>query len=592
MSDLHDSSDDLLGQCVEHRRAGRRDAARAACERVLARDAQHAQALHYRGVLAMDDGELVHAAQWLDAAIRLQPRDAALHSHRGVVAARAGQHGEAAAYYRAALALAPDFADAHNNLGNALAALGELDAAGRHYARALELAPDFADAATNLARLHEAAGRIDEALAWYRRAHQLADDDTRPIVLAGRLLKRIERLDEAAACFEYVLEREPQHLFALSELAWIRDAQHRFDEAVALYQRALALAPQRAGLVNNLAFALTALARYDEAQEGYQRALQLDPALPEASFQLGMLLLRRGDMARGWPLFESRKRTAVGAPNYRQWPAAQWQGEPLAGKRLLLVREQGVGDQIQFIRYAAVLHAMGAEVDVWVAPELAPLCQRAPGVARALEAAPDDAQWARYDYWCDMMSVPLHLHLDGHTPPATVPYLFATHEANVRHLCAAATRSIGLVWAGNPRHVFDAFRSLPLATLAPLAACEGIAWFSLQKGAAAEQLAPLAARWPIHACGESLGDFSATAALVASLDLVITVDTSVAHLAGALGKPVWVLLAAQPDWRWGLGRAHSPWYPTARLFRQTTLGDWSNVVDELVAALGGPATPT
>ncbi len=342
--------------------------------------------------------------------------------------------------------------------------------------------------------------------------------------------------------------------------------------------------------MNNLAFAFTALARYDEAEVHYRRALEMNPGLPESQFQLGMLLLRRGDYDAGWPLFENRKLTSTAKANYRKLPCAEWQGEPLAGKRVLIAREQGVGDQIQFVRYAGPMAAMGAQVDAWVAPELASLVATVPGVSRVLDAAPnEEAIAASYDYWCDVMSLPLNF--PGQPIYAATPYMHAdatqadAWRERLATLAQGARRRIGLVWAGNPRHHFDAFRSVPLTTLLPLAALDGNAWFAIQKGPGATQLAEVAGRWPLHAVGDELHDFAGTAALIENLDLVITVDTSVAHLAGALGKPVWVLLAAQPDWRWGAGREDSVWYPSARVFRQTTLGDWSGVVAALRTAL-------
>jgi hypothetical protein len=254
-----------------------------------------------------------------------------------------------------------------------------------------------------------------------------------------------------------------------------------------------------------------------------------------------------------------------------------------------------VGDQIQFVRYAGLLAQMGAEVDAWVAPELASLAATVPGVARVLDAEPADEVVASvYDYWCDVMSLPLKF--PGQPVYCPSPYMHADKvratawRARVNALAGAARRRIGLVWAGNPRHYFDSVRSVPLAALEPLCALVGNAWFSIQKGPGAAQLAAVAQRWPIDALGHELDDFAATASLIESLDLVITVDTSVAHLAGALGKPVWVLLAAQPDWRWGMGRADSAWYPSARLFRQSRLGDWSDVVAELATALTSPSS--
>jgi len=575
---------------LAHHRAGRLDDAQALYRRILELEPDHPGALHYLGVMALGRADLAAAAQLMDRALAHAPGDAEMLGNRGVVAARLGDHAAAAALQRRAIEIAPDFANAHNNLGNALMELGDLAGAERHYRRARALDPRSAHFAFNLGRALEKAGRAQEAIAQYQDARALEPDDMQTLMHLGRLLRAAREHAQAAACFEQVVAREPENASAHFELGYVYDAMHRYEEAIPHYQRAAALKPDAAGAVNNLAFALTALARYDEAERYYRRALELNPGLPESLFQLGMLSLRRGDYAEGWPLFENRKTTTIGKPNYRKLPCAEWQGEPLEGKRFLIAREQGVGDQIQFVRYAGLLAAMGAQVDAWVAPELASLAATVPGVARVLDATPSDPTLsAHYDYWCDAMSLPLKF--PGRPIYAPVPYMHAdaaraaAWRSRVDALASGARRRIGLVWAGNPGHHFDAFRSVPLTALLPLAASEGNAWFAIQKGPGAAQLVDVAGRWPLHALGDELHDFASTAALIESLDLVITVDTSVAHLAGALGKPVWVLLAAQPDWRWGMERTDSVWYPSARVFRQSVLGDWHAVASALAAAL-------
>lgn len=577
---------------LAHHRAGRLDTAAEHYRAALAAQPEHPDALHYLGVIALERKQFDEAAALMDRALAQAPRNADYLANRGVLATRQGDHAGAAQWQRKALALAPDFANAHNNLGNALMELGDLDGAQHHYRAARAREPQSAHFAFNLGRVLEAAGRKDDALAEFRAAVALDPDDSAALVHLGRLLRAMERPAEAAACFEPVIARDPRNVLALFELGYAYDALHRYEEAIVLYRRAAELKPDGAGIVNNLAFALTALARYDEAEVWYRRALELSPDLPEPGFQLGMLMLRREDYAGGWPLFENRKTTTIGKPNYPRRPGREWQGEPLEGKRFLICREQGVGDQIQFVRYAGELAARGAQVDAWVAPELAALVATVPGVTRVLDARPDDETFEKhYDYWCDTMS--LARHFPG-APVANTPYMQADSRParawreRVAALAPNARRRIGLVWAGNPRHHFDAFRSVPLAALAPLIApdqLDGNAWFAIQKGPGAAQLADRAGAWPLHALGDELHDFAATAALIDALDVVITVDTSVAHLAGALGKPVWVLLAAQPDWRWGRDRGDSAWYPSARVFRQTTLGDWSHVVAELRDAL-------
>lgn len=582
----------LVDAGLVHHRASRIDEAQACYRAALAIQPEQAGALHYLGVIALGRNDLDDAATLMDRALAQAPDNAEYLTNRGLLAARLEDREGAAALHRKALALAPNFANAHNNLANVLLELRDHALAQQHYRAARALEPQSAHFAFNLGRALETAERKDEALAEYRAAEALDANDVHTLVQMGRLLRTMERHAEAAACFERVIAREPDHVLALFELGYAYDALRRYEDAIPLYRRAAELKPDGAGVINNLAFALTALARYDEAQTYYRRALELNPDLQESGFQLGMLMLRREDYAGGWPLFENRKTTTVGKPNYPPRPGHEWRGEALEGKRFLICREQGVGDQIQFVRYARELAARGAQVDAWVAPELAALAATVPGVTRVLDARPDDLAFEqRYDYWCDVMS--LASRFPG-KPVADVPYLYADASATrawrerIAQLAPAARRRIGLVWAGNPRHHFDAFRSVPLEALASLGSdspLDGNAWFAIQKGPGAAQLPDVSGTWPLHALGDDLHNFAAKAALIEALDLVITVDTSVAHLAGALGKPVWVLLAAQPDWRWGKDRGDSAWYPSARVFRQTTLGDWRGVVEELREAL-------
>jgi tetratricopeptide (TPR) repeat protein len=584
-----ETADALVDAGLALHRAGRIDEAERSYRQALDCAPGHARALHYLGVIALGRNATHEAADLMDRALAQDPQRAEYLGNRGLVAARMGDHAAAASWQRRALEIEPGFANAHNNLGNALMELEDFQGAENHYRSARALVPASASFAFNLGRLLEKAGHKDAALAEFRAAAALDPQDNGTLLHLGRLLRAMNAPAEAAACFEQVVAREPENVLALFELGYAYDALRRYEEAIVLYRRAEALKPDGAGVINNLAFSLNSLARYDEAEHTFRRALAINPELPESGFQIGMLRLRRGDYAGGWPLFENRKITTIGKPNYRKLPVTEWNGEALNGKRFLIVREQGVGDQIQFIRYASVLAACGAQVHALVAPELASLAATVPGVSRVLDTMPDDATIARdYDFWCDVMS------LAGRFPgePITnTPYMHADGEqaeawrARIGMLAPDARRRIGLVWAGNPLHHFDSFRSVPLKTLEPLAALAGNAWFAIQKGPGAAQLSGQQHAWPMHAVGDELHNFAATAALIASLDLVITVDTSVAHLAGALGKPVWVLLAAQPDWRWGKDRHDSAWYPSARVFRQTTLGDWSNVVSELTDAL-------
>ncbi|MBN3760398.1 tetratricopeptide repeat protein [Burkholderia sp. Ac-20365] len=543
------------------------------------------KARYMLGVLYLQRPDVGRAIECFDAVLALTPDDADCLNDRGIAALAVNDNDSAARFFRRATGCAPHDALAHCNLGKALRRLGRHEDALCAFQQALALESGYLEAALGAADTLEALERPTEALAVYQHAATLDPDDARVLPGLGKTLNAVHLHAEAAECYERLLQREPANLQALFGIAFATDAQLKFDEALCWYNRALEVAPGSSTLHNNVAFTLTCLSRYDEADQHLRRALELTPGLANARKLLGMSELRRGNYRQGWEYYDDRKLTPSGMREYGPLDIPEWQGEPLDGKRFLLAREQGAGDQLQFVRYAGVLHDLGATVDVWTSKELAPLFRRARGVHNVLTEPPGAST---YDYYCRVMSVPRWL--SNETIPCDVPYL-SVDEAQTEawrarlEQAAGSKKKIGLVWAGNPDHYLDVYRSAPLAVLEPLASVQGLAWFALQMGAAESQLDGLAHHWPICALGQLLDSFDATAAVIDALDLVITVDTSVAHLAGALGKPVWVMLPKQADWRWMLSGDTSPWYPTARLFRQQVLGDWTSAIEAMRSAL-------
>ncbi|MEM5340972.1 tetratricopeptide repeat protein [Paraburkholderia azotifigens] len=565
-------------------RAGELDRAEHAYRAIL--DTQHGDAntRYMLGVLYLQRQDVERAIECFDASLALQPNHADCLNDRGIAALSRGDNEHAANFFRRAVECAPHDALAHCNLGKALRCLSKPEDALASFQQALALDSHCFEAALGSADMLEVLGRPHEAVAAYENAARYAPDDMRVLLGLGLTLNAVRRHAEAATCFERALRQNPENAHALFGVAFAVDAQLKFDDAVIRYQRALEVLPHSATLHNNIAFTLTCMSRYDEADAHLRRAIELAPDVSNAYKLLGMSELRRGNFREGWAYYEHRKTTANGLREYPPLDLPEWKGEPLDGKRFLLAREQGAGDQLQFVRYADVLHGLGATVDVWTSDELAPLFARIRGVNGVLTQAPASG----YDYYCRMMSVPTWL--DDDAIAQAVPYLSADETQvdawrGLIEKAAGSGRKVGLVWAGNPQHYLDVYRSAPLAALEPLASARGLAWFALQKGAGEAQLDGLAHRWPICALGQLLDSFHATAAVIESLDLVITVDTSVAHLAGALGKPVWVLLPKQADWRWTMSGETTPWYPSARLFRQQVLGDWQPVVEAVRRAL-------
>jgi hypothetical protein len=424
--------------------------------------------------------------------------------------------------------------------------------------------------------------RHEDALGAYRDGLRYDPQNSTAHFGEANALRELGRLDDAIRSLQRAVELAPAHFESRVNLGTTLGLRGRFVEAEAQYRHALKLRddPQIHVCVGA---SIGAQGRFSEEEPHYRHALTLDVNHADAQHNLALLHLRRGEFEQGWTLYETRwrasKYTPIEVPG-----VAEWAGEPLAGRTLLLVGEQGHGDQLQFVRYAAVLERMGAAVDVLVPSNIAELADGVRGVRRVLLEKPREG----YDFWTPMMSVPYRLADIVPGVPAEVPYMSVSAArvgawpARVRKL-AGARRKVGVVWAGSPTFANDRFRSMPLAALGALADVPDIAWFSLQKGPARAQLADAALK--PHDLTDHIQDFADTAALIGQLDLVIAVDTSVAHLAGALGKPVWVLLPANYDWRWMLDRDDSPWYPTMRLFKQTTLGDWEPVVRRVKEAL-------
>ncbi len=529
-------------------------------------------------------------------------------------------------------------------LGKNYLELGRKEEAATVLNRRLEVVPGDADAARMLAALAPApavaqttrrtAGRNDPCPCGSGKRYKQccgAIAETRPASMAPPTAEKAHtllqqamqqhqagRLQEAEAQYRRILEREPQNAIALQYLGvlsmqrgdpkrgeqLIRQAldirddiadfhnnlglclrqQDRLQDAQDCYRRAIAIKADYAPAYNNLGLDLQAVGAVDEAIAAYQSALRVQPQFAEAHWNLGLAWLLKGNLAAGWEEYEWRLRCQSFVQDGLVLDnISPWQGEPVAGKSILVRREQGAGDTLQFIRFVPQLLRRGARVLLDASPDLAELAQ---SVAPSVELWDRKAPHPTPDYYVNLMSLPRLLGVTLDNLSATIPYL-SPDPARVAEWRARLQdirgKKVGIVWAGNPKHANDRNRTCPLDLLSPLFELDGLAWFSLQKGAATSQLARY--RTIITDLDAELLSYSDTAAVLSVLDLLITVDTSVAHLAGALGRPAWVLLPFAPDWRWMLNRDDSPWYPAVRLFRQEQRGDWSSVVRELAAAL-------
>jgi tetratricopeptide (TPR) repeat protein len=563
-------------------RDGRLDQAEEGYRRILEQHPDDAYALHLLGVLLHQTGRHASAAETLDRALTLSPHDAACWSNRGLVAAALDDMRFAIEAQRHALAIDASFANARNNLGVALHENGQTDEAIDHYRQLIAERPDYLDAYTNLASALASMKRHDEALEACQAALAVDSANAGAHFRAGNALRELHRYDEAIEHLQRAIDFAPGHFESHVNLGTTFGLAGRFADAEARYRHALTLRddPQIHACVGA---AVGSQGRFHEEERHYRRALEIDANHADAQHNLALLNLRIGNLRTGWALYESRWRSSKYTPITVDG-IPEWRGEPIAGRRLLLVGEQGYGDQLQFVRYATALGRMGAMVDARVPSAIAELVASVEGVRNVIRGTPDPKH---YDFWLPMMSAPYRVAdiepgVPGHTPYLSVSKArIGDWPERIAEL-AGNRRRIGLAWAGSPTFANDRFRSMRFAELSALADVPDIAWFSLQKGPASAQIAGSLAP---HDLTARLNDFADTAALIEQLDLLITVDTSVAHLAGALGKPVWLMLPLNYDWRWMTGRDNSPWYPGMRLFKQTTLGDWTSVVDRVRIAL-------
>jgi len=633
----------LLLSAQQLHRQGRLQEAESGYRLVLRDRPDWPPALFHLGMLAGQTGRLDAAVELLSRAAAGEPENALYHNQLGVALARSGDAIRADGCFRRAVELQDDYFEAWNNLGNALRGQNKHDEAIAAYERALRLKPDYAEAHFNMANALRDQGRREPAIAAYRRAIQFRPDLADAHNNLGNVLIEAGQYEQALAMFEQLIRLAPSFPkaynnlgVALQKLGRLDEAARRFRQAIALdgaytaarrnldvvvqqggkvgagptpaaarelldlgvklgksgyleaasanLRKAIELDPNYAEAHFNLGVALGELHQIDAAIAAYRRAIELRADYAEARHALAMVQLQRGCFELGWPDYEYRWKLPSGPRPY-QHRRPQWRGESLEGKTILLHAEQGLGDTLQFARYIPMVADRAQKVYLWCQSALERLIAQWPKVHLLTDLA---QRLPAYDMHCAVTSLPLAFGTRLESVPAGVPYLLPDPvlvERWNRRLDTAKRLRVGLSWAGNPQHQKDRQRSIALAWLSPLGQfAERVKFYSLQKGDAGRRSGDVPELKLVDLADE-LNDFVDTAAVIACLDLVISVDTSVAHLAGALGKPVWTLLAFASDWRWLLDRDDSPWYPTMRLFRQRTAGDWREPVEQVVAAL-------
>jgi tetratricopeptide (TPR) repeat protein len=570
----------LFDQALALFRRGRLAEAKRIARRILADEPRHAQALHLLGVALSQQGNHTEGLRFIDAAMQIEVQSASIHNSRGNVLVALQQLDEAVASYDQAIALKSDFAEPFCNRGAALQELKRFDEALASYDKAIALNPDYAEAFCNRGLALQELKRFDEALASYDKAIALNPDYAQAFYNRGLGFQRLKRFDEALMNYDKAIALKSDFAEALCNRGSVLEELKRLEEALASYDQAIALKPNVAEAFYSRGIVLHELKRFDEALASYDQAIALKPDYAEGFWNraLGMLLLGRYE--EGWRDYEWRW-VAKDFPSRRpdlQLPA--WQGEDLSGRHLLVLGEQGLGDTIQFVRYLPLLAERKCKVTFLAPAKLVRLLRRS---LQTVEIVTELTADREIDFYVPLMSLPLRFNTTPASVPHKLPYLRAEAELEARWQAQVGAHGfkIGIAWQGNPCSKIDKGRSIALEQFVPLSRVPGVRMISLQKHVGLDQLSGLSK----DAALESLGDafdsgpdaFIDTAAVMTNLNMVITADTSIAHLAGAMGRPTWVALKHVPDWRWLLDREDCPWYPTMRLFRQPRRDDWASV---------------
>ena len=546
----------------------------------LALDEHHADSLHLMGTLHFAARQYDPAVEWFARAIQQNPDAADYFSNLGMALLRTERFDEAIRSFDRALVLKPDQAEIWFRMGECLRQQKRNPEAIMSFEKALAIDPNHAAAASGSAMLHFGEGRYEQAIASFDRLLLARPDLAGAFKLKGVCLSNLDRLEEALVTSRRALELAPDDVGILDNVGLVLHRLGRDEEALTCFDRAIALDPAFANPLFNRARSLLAMLRLDEAMAALDSVIAIAPDFARAHWNKALTQLLQGNFEDGWALRERGR--ALGILVERKFTQAQWLGEgPIAGKTILLHGDEGLGDTIQYVRYVKAVAQRGARVILEVD---APLRTLMSGIEGAALCLPRGAELPEFDIHCPLSALPLAFKTRLETIPSEVPYLPAPSD-QLRQVWEARLgphdkMRVGLVWSGSPAHGDDRRRSMRLRTMCRLLDVDA-RFFSLQKEPRPEDRLTLLERPDIVDLTSHLADFAETAAMLSCLDLVIAVDTSVAHLAGALAKPTWILLAYAADYRWLLDRDDSPWYPTVRLFRQTASRDYEEVLDRV-----------
>ncbi|MBT5810189.1 MAG: tetratricopeptide repeat protein, partial [Rhodospirillaceae bacterium] len=565
--------------------------AEAALSRAIALRADYADAHNNLGIVYAESGDPARAEASYRDALKHRSEFPEAHSNLGNLLYRMGRLDDAVAAYEAATTLRPDYAEAYVNQGDAYFNKGDTDNALTAYKKAVEAAPEWANGWYKLANALYQVDQFDRAVLAYQRCVDLNPNQPRSLTNLGATLEKMGRIDEAAMILRHAVVLSPDDPVALKNLGHVVLKLGHVAEGLHLMRRSVEVAPDDPDAHYTYGNALVRMERLQEALNCYARVRELQPDAARAYFAPAAVLLMNGQYKEGWAAYESRYGMSTYKSNVKNVRERLWDGSPLNGRRLLVHVEQGFGDTLQFIRYLPLLRRREPEGKIILIcePELFPVLKQVEGYSEIYSLRSDNS--IQYDTQIPLLSLPNRFATTLESIPNETPYTASPKDAKARLKRGKGTKlAVGIVWAGRPTHSDDRFRSCPVGWFSGLFDIPGVEFFSLQWGPRAGEITPYLDRKNVTSLSEELTDFGETAAFIEQLDLVIAIDTAVAHLAGALGKPVWTLLAFGGEWRWVFRREDTPWYPAMRLFRQRILGDWRPVFQRMKRALAQMAS--
>jgi tetratricopeptide (TPR) repeat protein len=569
-----------LDKALQLHRQGKLEAAEKIYRHILADQPDHRDALNNLGILLRMQDRTEDAIAVLHHLTNIAPEFAEAWNSYGRALTSAGRLEDARAALQRALSINPELVVAHLNIAFTFELSGDLEQAAASIHRYLAAHPDNPEALERLGCYLHDLGHDEDALKALRQSVELAPDRHSALIALAFALEKSEQYEDAIANRKRALIIAPDDVECLGDMAISLERLGQIDEAITARKRTIALAPQDAASMGDLGRLLTENDEDGEAAGWFERALNLAPDAPRIHFNHALYLLRRGEYEQGWAEHEWRQEFASLKDIFPDYPQPRWDGSSLAGKTIFLHGEQGAGDTIQFSRFVPEVARQAAKVILGVREPLARLLAPLPGVDQIIT---DPLDLPDFDVRCSLLSLPHHLRVDPDSDPSKVPYLANTGSFPVQ--ISDGKLNVGLVWGGSPTHKNDHNRSLTLSQLKPFLDITGCRFHNLQVDDRKLEISADGLSDHVLDMTDNIRDLADTADLIAQLDLVIAVDTSVAHLAGAMGTPVWILLPKPADWRWLRDREDSPWYPTARLFRQTKRGDWEDVIERVASEL-------